>query len=245
MNTSENITEIAAALAAAQGEIEHATKDRSNPAFRSSYATLAAVDDACRPALTKHGIAIVSAPAYDHEARIVTVETRLIHKSGQWVGSSCSSPVAKADAQGIGSAITYLRRYTLSALAGVAPDDDDGNAATGREDRDERRPEPARSQPAPDPLDEARAAFASKGWTRAQVDALGTTDVKTLEVVFRAALTPSGPEANALHVRAGKRVAAAYTAGVLSAVVEQHGKPNTWSHDTVNKIKASLAPAKE
>jgi hypothetical protein len=145
MTHSESLAEIGKALCAAQREIEHAAKDRTNPAFRQSYATLASVDDACRPALSRHGIAIVSAPSFDADARIVTVETRLIHTSGEWLAASCSSPVAKADAQGIGSAITYLRRYTLSALAGVAPgDDDDGNAATGRAAPAERKaPRPA------------------------------------------------------------------------------------------------------
>ena len=153
MNTSDQINEIAAALAKAQTQIEHAAKDRQNPAFRQSYATLAAVDDAARPHLAANGIAVVSAPTYDDARKVVSVETRLIHSSGQWLGTSCSAPVAKADAQGIGSAITYLRRYTLSALAGVAPgDDDDGNAAVGRgNQRDDRQPEPKRDEPKPKP----------------------------------------------------------------------------------------------
>lgn len=130
----------------------------------------------------------------------------------------------------------------LAFLMFCIPTEGDNDTETHTHEPAPRRQTPAAPAKA-DPMAEARAAFASKGWTREQVDALGTTDVKTLEVVFRAALTPSGPETNALHVRAGKRVAEAYTAGVLAAVVEQHGKPNTWSHDTVNKIKASLGGA--
>lgn len=127
METSENINEIATALAKAQGQIEAALKDKTNPHLRSKYADLASVWDACRHQLSSNGIAIVQAPETTEKG--VSIETLLCHSSGQWVKSSCFIPVDKYTAQGFGSAITYARRYSLAAFVGVAPDDDDGNGA--------------------------------------------------------------------------------------------------------------------
>jgi hypothetical protein len=130
--TSEQVHEIAAALADAQTRIGNAVKDKQNPAFRSSYATLASVDDAVRPELSKVGIAIVQATGFDRETGCVNVTTMLVHKSGQWFRAQSGIPVSKQDAQGIGSATTYGRRFGLAAMCGVAPDDDDdGNGAVG------------------------------------------------------------------------------------------------------------------
>ena len=148
--TSEQIDAIAAALADAQTRIGNAVKDRSNPAFKSKYATLASVDDAARPELSKSGIAIVQSPTFNPSEQTVYVTTLLAHKSGQWFRSETCVPVTKMDAQGTGSAVTYARRYALAAMCSVAPDDDDdGNAATGRQ--------AAVSQPVPvrDPKEDA------------------------------------------------------------------------------------------
>lgn len=150
MQHSEQFGEIAAALAMAQGKMDHAAKDRSNPAFKSKYADLASVLDACRPHLAEQCIAIVQPPALviPEEAKasgVVRVETWLIHKSGQWFATSLDASVADTKAQTIGSAITYLRRYGLSAMAGIAPDDDDGNGASKPRER-EREDEPARRE---------------------------------------------------------------------------------------------------
>lgn len=130
MDMSQEITEIAGALALAQAEIESAEKDRINPHFRSAYATLASVWDACRGPLTKNGISITQGAKAD--GQMVTVTTMMIHKSGQWFRDQISMRAANDTPQAIGSAITYGRRYALAAMAGVAPDDDDGNAGTGR-----------------------------------------------------------------------------------------------------------------
>lgn len=147
--TSEQIDQIATALADAQTRIGNALKDAKNPAFRSSYATLASVDDAVRPELSAVGIAIIQAPSFIPDISSVEVVTRLVHKSGQFFQSSCLVPVTKVDAQGTGSAITYARRYALSAMCGVAPaDDDDANAAVGKGATSHA---PQRSQPAPAP----------------------------------------------------------------------------------------------
>lgn len=129
MKTSDNIELIVTALASAQAEFESVKKSKTNPAFKSKYAELADIFDAVKPALTKYGLAIVQAPSFA-DGRI-TVTTRLFHKSGQWLETSLSLRPAADDAQKIGSAITYARRYSLSSLLGIAADeDDDGNAAS-------------------------------------------------------------------------------------------------------------------
>jgi hypothetical protein len=119
---------IATALAAAQINMGKALKQASNPHFRSKYADLGSVMDACLPALNAHGIAVIQPTGEDEIGRFV--ETRLIHgESGEQL--SCRVPliVSKNDMQGYGSAVTYARRYGLMAMAGIAPEDDDGNAA--------------------------------------------------------------------------------------------------------------------
>ena len=131
MEMSTEIKEIAEALANAQAEIASAEKDRLNPHFNQAYATLASVWDACRAPLTKHGIAVFQDPFV--EGQKVTITTMLLHKSGQWFKSILTLVATQATPQGVGSAITYARRYALSAMAGVAPaDDDDGNAGSGK-----------------------------------------------------------------------------------------------------------------
>lgn len=130
MTTSEQIHEIATALAAAQGQLKPAIKDATNPAFRSKYADLTAVWDAVRGPLSGHGIAVVQEAITVEDG--VAVITRLIHSSGQWLEfGPLTVPVAKRDAHGVGSATSYAKRYALSAAVGVVSeeDDDDGNAA--------------------------------------------------------------------------------------------------------------------
>lgn len=127
---SRELDKLATALAKAQGEIEGAVKDKSNPAFRSKYADLGAVWDAIREPFSKNGLSVVQFPRRDGNS--VEVETILLHSSGQWMSGTFSVPTAKQDAHGFGSATTYARRFSLSAVCGVAPVDDDGNAAAGK-----------------------------------------------------------------------------------------------------------------
>ena len=130
MQTSENINELAAALAKAQATVKGALKDATNPHFKASYADLASVWDACREAITGNGIAIVQAPSSSDDGS-VCVTTRMVHSSGQWVETAICCRPMKNDAQGLGSVITYLRRYSLAAMVGVAPEDDDGEGGVG------------------------------------------------------------------------------------------------------------------
>ncbi len=127
MNHSEQINELASALSKAQGQIEGAKKDKANPFFKSVYADLASVWDACRKPLSDNGLSVTQCP--EEADNGIAIETMLLHSSGQWIKSRYTMPVSKLDAQAVGSAITYARRYALSAVVGIAPEDDDGNAA--------------------------------------------------------------------------------------------------------------------
>ena len=128
---SDTIGDLAASLAVAQGEIKGALKDSDNPFFKSKYADLASTWDACRAALSHNELAVVQIPGMYHDG-LVTMTTILMHCSGEWVKGTLTIPLAKPDAQGYGSAISYARRYALAAMVGVAPEDDDGNAASQR-----------------------------------------------------------------------------------------------------------------
>mgnify|MGYP000846839713 FL=1 len=130
---------IYAALAAAQAEMGPALKDSTNPAFRSKYADLASVMAACLPALNKHGIAVIQPPTDDEYGRYV--KTILVHESGETLECRVPLIIGKNDMQGYGSAVTYARRYGLMSMAGIAPEDDDGNAAvTAAPVRDDLKP---------------------------------------------------------------------------------------------------------
>jgi hypothetical protein len=130
MTTSEQINEIAGALAKAQGEMQGAAKSAANPFFKSKYADLASVWDACRDQLAKNGLSIVQSPTT--EGSRVSVETLLMHSSGQWMKDILSAAAKDDSPQAVGSTITYLRRYALQSFAGIAPEDDDAEAAQGR-----------------------------------------------------------------------------------------------------------------
>ncbi len=130
MQTSENLNELAMALSRAQGEITGALKDSANPFFKSKYADLASCWDACRGPLSKNGLALTQFPMT--EATATYLVTTLLHSSGQWMRSSLLVQPKDDTPQAMGSALTYARRYALTAVVGVAQVDDDGNAASGR-----------------------------------------------------------------------------------------------------------------
>ena len=127
MLNSDSITKIMPALIKAQGDFAPAVKAKVNPHFKSKYVPLDAVLDAIAEPLRNNGIAIVQHTDIQ-DARTVLV-TRLVHESGEWIGGIYPVHPVKADPQGEGSALTYARRYALMAIAGIAPEDDDGNAA--------------------------------------------------------------------------------------------------------------------
>lgn len=129
MNSSATVKELATALAIVQGQLTFAKKDSKNPFFKSNYADLESVWDACRSLLSDNGLAIMQFPG-DYVDGNMTLTTVMTHSSGEWVAQNMSLPVSKPDAQGAGSAITYMRRYALAAIVGVVQADDDGNSAS-------------------------------------------------------------------------------------------------------------------
>ena len=131
MNQSESIANLAKALSIVQGKLTYAKKDSKNPFFKSNYADLESVWDACRDLLSNNGLAVSQFPGlYSDLDKSMSLVTILTHESGEYITQEMSVPVSKADAQGAGSALTYMRRYALAAVVGVVQADDDGNAAS-------------------------------------------------------------------------------------------------------------------
>jgi hypothetical protein len=127
---SPQINELASSLAKAQGELKPVHKSAENPYFKSKYADLSAIVESIRPVLSKYSLALMQLPSGGGENRI-SVTTILTHSSGQWISGSCTLYAKDATPQAIGSAITYARRYSLSAILSIATDeDDDGNTAS-------------------------------------------------------------------------------------------------------------------
>jgi len=127
MERSEQINELAAALAKAQGAMGGAVKGNINPAFRSKYADLASCWDAIREPFSANGLSVTQCLSSVEGG--VNCMTMLMHTSGQWIASDLSIPVDKTNAHGYGSAATYSRRFSLQAMCGISPVDDDANAA--------------------------------------------------------------------------------------------------------------------
>jgi len=137
---SESIAALSKALTQVQGSVEGAVKGKVNPAFKSKYADLTSVWEACREPLVMNGLSVVQFPGEMIDNRM-TLTTQLSHESGEWMRCTLSIPLTKADAQGYGSAVTYARRYALAAVVGVCPEDDDGNAASRGAARNDAKPE--------------------------------------------------------------------------------------------------------
>lgn len=136
------MNKIATAFIKAKKAFSPALKEKNNPAFRSKYADLGACIDAVDDALLDNGIAMYQETFED--ASGVTVETVLLHESGESIRSGkLHVPASKQDPQGYGSALTYARRYSLMAACGIAPEDDDGNAAS------KQRPQQSSAQQQP------------------------------------------------------------------------------------------------
>jgi hypothetical protein len=119
---------LAAALALAQGEIVNAVRRSDNPFFKSKFADLAAIWDACRLPLAKNGLAVIQ--PIKTSGMVVVITTLLVHSSGEWIEESLTMLAQQNTPQAIGSTITYGRRYGLAAMVGVAPEDDDGQAGS-------------------------------------------------------------------------------------------------------------------
>lgn len=137
---SESIGKITAAILNVQRAVDHVAKGASNPHYGNTYADLNTFLHALRGPLAEHGVTMVQGPGMDGSH--VTVDTLLVHSSGEWIRNRAAAPMQKNDPQGAGSAITYLRRYSLAALFAVPQEDDDGNAASDPKPRQERKAAP-------------------------------------------------------------------------------------------------------
>ena len=155
---SETSTALYVALARAQSQISVPSKNAVNPAFKSRYVDLSSVLAAVLPAWNANGLAISQFPFVADGAEYIELTTLISHTSGEWMESSIRMPVAKRDPHGIASAITYARRYTVSSIAGLMQDDDDGNLASQVDvSRVEARNVVRQTAPAPAPAPAPKA----------------------------------------------------------------------------------------
>lgn len=170
MKTSDQLGDIFTALSKAQAEFKVALRDSSNPFFKSNYADFQSVVEAVRPALAKHGLAFIQMPSVAENG--TTLITRITHSTGQWF--ECAMPVktTKDDAQALGAAITYTRRYALQAALGIvaSDEDDDAEKTMDREKQDRQASKAA--------VTGLLKAFAGLGVTEPQIAAyLGIKEV--------------------------------------------------------------------
>lgn len=187
---SPTIGAIAAALAKAHAQFEAVTKDAANPFFKSRYADLATVISATGDGLSANGLALIQSPG-NVTGKSLCLTSMLVHSSGEWFRSELEMPLKEATAQGVGSAVTYARRYAAQAFLNVAGEDDDGNAATGRMEPketakqfDERTEEQRRITPTQ--VKGIWDAIKRTGKTDYQVEAhLATLGLKQVEEVMR------------------------------------------------------------
>lgn len=196
MNKSDSIAQLADALSKAQGQIRNASKDSANPFFKSKYADLASVWDACRNELSTNGLSVVQIPEVGPSG--ISLHTVLMHSSGEWIhGELVMSPV-KDDPQGVGSVITYARRYALSSFVGIAPEDDDGNAASQRPDHNGGTVKRSFGQKPSEPVIQRREEVADAGATQS-AETIEPNQAANLHVSFKNALKkPLQPKADEL-----------------------------------------------
>ena len=182
MRMSDEISQLATALAIAQGQIEDAVKDTKNDFYKSKYADLSSVRAAVRQPFADNGLSVVQFP------RTVTggieVETVLLHKSGEFMSEVLFMPT-KHEPHPIGSGISYARRYALMSVANLAADDDDGNAAQAAKPA----PKPAQALVDPDPAAVRKVALAAKEAAEKGLDALNDF-WRSLNTDERKLLTP-------------------------------------------------------
>ena len=199
MRTSEAIDKLSPALVAALSAMPEIDKTRVNPFFKSKYAGLPDIMDAVRPVMAENGLSVIQGGIATSDGT-PGITTRLQHTSGQWIESDMFATPAKNDPQGIGSAVTYLRRYGLCAMLSITPDeDDDGNSASGATKPPARAPaatrkpvamptaKPAASKPNAITAEQRKLLFATatevgftKDGLKAFLETLGITSTKDI-----------------------------------------------------------------
>ena len=171
---SESIVKLAAAMVAASGELKNPPKDSVNPHFKSRFADLATVIDTVKPTLTRHKLAVIQLPTESNG--LPALATMLMHESGEWIRTTVLLCAVKTDPQGIGSAITYARRYGLQAALNITADDDD-DGHQGSQPAKPQQQKPVQQQPTQQPAtgyarptnEELKQTMQAKNWTWAAV----------------------------------------------------------------------------
>ena len=131
MKTSESLVKISPDLLLAQKSIKFAVENAKNPHLKNNYADLSSVIDAVKNNLNNNNIIFIQSPTPSDDGRL-HLTTRLLHVSGEWIEDTATCPLPKQDPQGFGSALTYLRRYSLSAICGLYADDNDGEMTSNK-----------------------------------------------------------------------------------------------------------------
>ena len=156
MERTETIAQLGKALAAAQGELKNAALDKVNAHFGQRYASLGSLTDAVRPVLARHGLALLQLAGTPEPSKI-SLSTMLIHSSGEYIRETMTVPLA-GNIQQAGGAITYMRRYTLSAMLGIVGDEDDDAEATVAPSRPAKASKAAKAPQSPAPSEGVNAA---------------------------------------------------------------------------------------
>lgn len=189
MKHSEQLDKIGAALAKAQSEMEPAIKDKTNPFFKANYADLASVWAACRKALSDNGLSVAQGCGGTGDGYLWTT---LLHSSGQYITAECPLILGKRDPQGVGSAMTYYRRYGLAAILGITQEDDDAQSSMKPADKKAEAPAPSSTM---DAAMDAVEKYKTKLQAAKTVQAL--QDVwKTIPAVYHKTLLPICTEQN-------------------------------------------------
>lgn len=209
---SDELKELTAALIKVQAVIKNATKGQENTHFKSTYADLADCWDVCRKPLAENGLVVIQTPFYENG--IVGADTILMHTSGQFIECSFSVPIDRANAQGVGSGLTYVRRYSLCCVVGIAAqDDDDGNAAStkgtnqGQQGQQgQRMSKPAQVQKTEEKVDIYVGNNAQKTWLGKSCKELGITEKEVMLSIHEQALKkPLGEVVILMKMYAKKR----------------------------------------
>jgi len=235
MTQSESITALAAAIAKAQASLQTAEKDGANPHFSSKFATLTEVWRVVRDAYAPQGLSIIQAPEVAEDGS-VALTTTLLHETGEWMSATMPVRVAKDDPQGVGSGLTYARRYALAAMCGVvADDDDDGEAAMGRGAQTGKT---QRAKPAPAA---AQAAAPKPAPAAAKPGTIGEAGRETLQTLCKDAHgTGADPAVLAQMV---KDYASAAGVKIADLSVEQGAELRDMIADAVRSAQESAGAA--
>lgn len=176
--------ELAKALVQFRGKVQPIAFDSANPHFKNRFASLAAIHKAIDPLLAECGLTIMQIPTNPAEGQGIGIHTIVIHTSGQCCESTFIIPTVKNDPQGVGSSLTYGRRYALSGILGlVTEEDEDGNAASAGADAISKAGKPKKPRAKPTPAMSAANRKALKESIEARILLVGTPDNTIDEVL--------------------------------------------------------------